>query len=748
MMQFNLYLQSQGQTCQFRLTWGQGQSIAITVDYPTEVFQRYEVWQIAYLHYYRSFRARIGVSGIAKLPVTDRRSKLIQSEAEFLTSFQLWLNQAKLLSIRVELVKALQVGIIDLFITCELPEFERLPWEIWRESPEFFGSRLRIARTPTMIRSQVGERRVRSRLRILVILGDETGLNFQAERDALKALQRYADVQFIGWQGGKDDQLRSRIRAAITDALGWDLLFFAGHSNETALTGGELGIAPGESLMLVEILDDLRIAIDRGLQFAIFNSCKGLSIAQTLIDLGLSQVMIMREPIHNHVAQQFLLQFLQQFIVGADVDTAMRSACDTLQRNPNLDYPSSHWIPSLFRHPASQLLACPPIDRLQWLKQWKPDRWEASIIGSIAILSLLNPVQDSLMNLRQGMQMIYRLATGQVPNNAPPLRLVVIDDASINQAGIVKSHPINWKYLATILDRVATYQPKRVGLDVLLDKPDDHRQDQQEIPALQRSLQKFQQIPIVFASTFENGSESKISAELLTKPLSSMPSGYTHMADWHLPLLWEDEHCIKSCPFAMQLANPDHPMVIPVNPVTQFSRGFRQFWLNPIQDLSIPSDRIYQYISATELEKIDRSVLENQVVMVVASYKDAGMNAETPDSTRNIPLAIQWGTPSNKQVQPTFTGGEKLAYATHHFMTRHFVIPIPDVWGVLIAGTIAKIIHLRSRRRLQRWKVGLIIFGYGILGLQLYLSAKLLLPFLFPSITLGLLGFPNFQKVK
>ena len=100
MMPFTLYLQSQGQICQFRLTWGQGQSIAVVIDYPTEVFQQYETWQTAYLHYYRSFRARAGVSGIAKLPQVDWRSKLIDSEATLLNAFRLWLSQASLLPIR------------------------------------------------------------------------------------------------------------------------------------------------------------------------------------------------------------------------------------------------------------------------------------------------------------------------------------------------------------------------------------------------------------------------------------------------------------------------------------------------------------------------------------------------------------------------------------------------------------------------------------------------------------------------
>ena len=748
MMPFNLYLQPQGQTCQFRLTWGHGQSIAVVVDSPTEVFQHYETWQTAYLHYYRSFRARAGVSGIAKLLQIDWRSKLIQSEAILSNTFQLWLDQAELLPIRVEITKALRDETTDLFITCESPEFDRLPWEIWQESPEFPGT-LRIARTPTTIRSQVGKRMVRSRLRILVILGDETGLNFQAEREALKTLQRYADVEFVGWQGKEDDMLRSRIREAITDTSGWDLLFFAGHSNETALTGGELGIAPGESLMVAEVLSDLRIAIDRGLQFAIFNSCRGLSIAQTLIDAGLSQVMIMREPIHNRVAQQFLLKFLQQFITGADVDTAMRSACDTLKHHPNLDYPSSHWIPSLFRHPASELLQCVPIDRLRWLKQWKPDRRETCIIGGVAILSLLNPVQDSLMNLRQGIQTIYRLTTGQVPQNSPLIQLVTIDQASLDQAAIVNRQPMDWNYLATVLDQLADYQPGIVGLDFSLDRPENHKKDGQ-VERLKRLLERFEKTPFIFSSFFAGQQELQVSPRLLTQPAIS---GYTNTTDWALPLLRQGDRCVVSCPFSIRMANMTSPMIRDVSPITYFSRPLRQFWLHPIQDFSIPFDRVYQKISAKDLKRVDRSQLAGKTVMVVAGdYEKAGLDNHTKDYTMDIPLPIQWGTPLEQQSSKVFTGGERLAYATHHFMTRHFVIPIPDFWSVLIVGTIAKVWNLRSRKRSpRRLRKRFFLLGgllYGLLGLQLYLSAKLLLPFLLPAVTIGLLVFPRFKQVK
>ncbi|MEB3293941.1 MAG: CHASE2 domain-containing protein [Synechococcales bacterium] len=749
-MQFNLYLQSHGSTCYFRLTWGQGQSIAAEVSYPTDVFQRYEVWQKVYLQYYRSFRVKTIVSGSAPLPLTDWRSPLIEQNQAFLDAFQNWLAQAKLMPIRVELVKALRLGSTDLFITCETPEFDRLPWEAWAESPEFAGT-LRIARLPTIIRSPAGAKRLRSKLRILAILGDETGLNFAAEREALKGLRRDATVEFVGWQGKSDQGLRSQIRAAMTDEQGWDVLIFAGHSNETALTGGELGIAPGESLMLSEITQDLQAAIDRGLQFAIFNSCKGLSIAQTLIDIGLSQVIIMREPIHNRVAQCFLLDFLKQFMLGLDVDEALRSATQALANDPNLDYPASQWVPSLFRHPAAPLFQCLPIERFQWLKQWKPDRWEACVIGSAALLSLYDPIQlanpvpNALMNLRQGVQTLYRVATHQVPQDEPRIQLVTIDQPSLDQAGILRRQPMDWNYLAQVLDRVSEYQPKIVGVDFLLDRPEDH--PPAHVKTLQRSLQRFANQPLVLSSIFEEGQEVKVSSDLVSQ---AVISGYTNTADWYMPITRVGDACVVSCPFAMRMANFSSPLIREVHPVTHAARNVGQFWLHPIQDFSIPTDRVYRQISAKDLGKLDRSVLQNQVVVVVANYAEAGLEGYHKDYTSDVPLPIQWGTPPDRKSPTVFTGGERLAYSIHHFMTRHFVVAIPDLWMVFVAGLVAKLLQIRFpvRSRRQKLWIGLGIVGYGIVGLQLYLSAKLLLPFFLPAITLGLLVFPRFRKMK
>jgi hypothetical protein len=122
----------------------------------------------------------------------------------------------------------------------------KLPWESWQLGSEFGATQpIQIIRTAAALRAVQAKSLRRDRHRILVILGDETGLNFEAERTALQQLTHHAEITVMGWQPQiQSADLLEQIRSAIADPGGWDVLFFAGHSNETTLTGGELGIAP------------------------------------------------------------------------------------------------------------------------------------------------------------------------------------------------------------------------------------------------------------------------------------------------------------------------------------------------------------------------------------------------------------------------------------------------------------------------------------------------------------------------
>ena len=365
-MNLRLKVQCIEKTCLFELTWGQGQHLSCTLTYPPSLTELYQDWRRTYISFYQtSLRGRLEDSGSLTPPPIDWQARLVQAEAKLLYKFHRWLRNGELFEIRKAIANyqrtyqssQIETTSLDLFLTCHSEELELLPWETWEIATEFPGvKKVRLVRTPSNITFPTQISPIARKARILVILGDETGLDFQGDRAALKSLDSLAEIEFVGWQPGIDTvKLKGQISTAITDERGWDVLFFAGHSNEMDIVGGEIAIAPHTHLSLQEITPQLQTAQERGLQFALFNSCCGLSLAKYLINLGFPQVAVMREPVPNTVAQVFLWQFIEQLTQGKDVHDSLLAACQVLKLEKNLTYPSAYLIPSLFRHPEAQL---------------------------------------------------------------------------------------------------------------------------------------------------------------------------------------------------------------------------------------------------------------------------------------------------------------------------------------------------------------------------------------------------------
>ncbi len=128
-------------------------------------------------------------------------------------------------------------------------------------------------------------------------------------------------------------------------------------------------------------------------------------------------------------------------------------------------------------------------------------------------------------------------------------------------------------------------------------------------------------------------------------------------------------------------------------------------------------------------------------MIAAGGYDEAGVAADGEDNFP-VPAAIAYWrnqqTPANNSR--IFSGGEAHAYMTHHYLTQRFVIPIPDFWLVLLAIPVGKGLSLlltQSFRR--RWFVmtGVSTLGLGLLSLQGYVTAGVLIPWLLPSATVG-----------
>ncbi|HCF28676.1 MAG TPA: hypothetical protein DEV81_16065, partial [Cyanobacteria bacterium UBA11049] len=126
-----------------------------------------------------------------------------------------------------------------------------------------------------------------------------------------------------------------------------------------------------------------------------------------------------------------------------------------------------------------------------------------------------------------------------------------------------------------------------------------------------------------------------------------------------------------------------------------------------------------------------------QVVLIaVGSDERLGIAPGQPDRLP-APSAMTYWT-----QQSWFTGGESLAYMTHHFLSRQMVIPVADFWAIGVAIVLGKITFLVLKRQsLLSPKLCLQILTcslgtaivYGIVVAQVYISAGVLLPWFLPS---------------
>ncbi|WP_036028263.1 CHASE2 domain-containing protein [Leptolyngbya sp. PCC 6406] len=789
---YRLNIHKIDQSCLFELTWGQGQRITASLAFPAQLLGLYEAWRRAYLGYYKQgLRGRVAAAGQVAAVAVDWHSQVVQAEARLLSEFHKWLKHGDLFDLRGELMTASHSGSakMELFLTCTPLEIARLPWETWE-----FGQQVQIVRAPATIRAATVSRQPfrRGKARVLAILGDETGLNFAGERTALNAQKRLLDLHYVGWQPGEEAAaLKQRICQTIADPLGWDVLFFAGHSNEAAWVDGQVAIAPQTAISIKELSPYLQQAQRQGLQFALFNSCSGLDIANGLINLGLSQVAIMREPIHNEVAQTFLTQLLQRLGQKEDVQAALLGTCQFLKLEQHLTYPSAYLVPSLFRHPDSVPYQVQPVGWRSRLGRWRPQKREVLTVATLALLSLVPPLHNLLMDQRIEVQARYRGLTAQVPPPvAPPVVLLQIDQETFARQGLRDYKPINRGLLADILAGLNQQGAQVIGIDYILDLAQEEH-DQTLNQVIRQGIEQ-NQIWTVFI-TARNPDGRWIQPYGAVTPPEWILQGDARVPHWYLRP--RSSRAGQPIPFSYQLALAHHlqqqarsgdldlprprvtgqpldsqvqgylrenePLLPPradLHWVTRLSYKLHQRWLQPLLDFSIPPDQVYTPVLAWEfladpaaaLGQGTISLADKVVVIAAGGYYEAGLSRDGED---NLPLPPGMGYWRNRLNidRVGFTGGEAHAYMIHHLLTQRLVLPIPDLVLVLVAALVGKgwVIYCTPRSG-QRWHI---IAGlaagtalYGVLSLQLYISGAVLLPWLLPSLTVWLVCWPIFKE--
>lgn len=240
-------------------------------------------------------------------------------------------------------------------------ELRKIPWSIWQFFQDY--PYAEVALSALEFKSVRRVINPAKQVRILAILGNSLGIDVETDRALLENLQG-ANVVFLV------EPSRQELNEYLWHQAGWDLLFFAGHSrSEADGETGEIYINPTEKITITQLKNALNRALKSGLQLAIFNSCQGLGLANQLSDLHFPQMILMREPVPDRVAQIFLKHFLFAFSRGQSLYLSFREARERLEGIEG-EFPGASWLPLIFQNPAEM-----------------PPTWNELSLGETTIMS-------------------------------------------------------------------------------------------------------------------------------------------------------------------------------------------------------------------------------------------------------------------------------------------------------------------------------------------------------------------------
>ncbi len=311
-----------------------------------KLFQHYQQWQQSYYALGQTSRWRwhriivpnyqvLNASKQGDLKHLWERVQLQGDQVE--TELHQWFEQSSFRDLREDIIGEVRADEpLRLILETDDRTLQRLPWHRWpllqkRPKAEF------VLAAP--YRAEKVED-LRSPLKILAILGLCEQLDVETD---LKTLQeQFADAQIQCLTNPSLDTLK--------DALFYghcDVLLFSGHSQSCDAgdcVAGEMGrssIFLGDlPVPIVELSAALTAAVCNGLKLAIFNSCDGLGLAQDVSAAKIPNVVVMREPIPDEAAQDFLRYFLQAFQLGNAFHLAVRHARERL-RDESQKYPQA-----------------------------------------------------------------------------------------------------------------------------------------------------------------------------------------------------------------------------------------------------------------------------------------------------------------------------------------------------------------------------------------------------------------------
>lgn len=387
-----------------------------------------------------------------------------QSTHSVAKQFQEWLRSESFQMVNMRLREGLnREDFIRVVIRTQDLAVAQLPWHRWDLVERYPYADVAFSPLASELLAPLAVN-PRPKVKILAILGHSQGIDTDRDR---RLLENFPGVEVT--------VLDNPQRRQINDQLWqqpWDMLFFAGHSEslpetEQSVAQGRLYLNADVSLTLEDLRYGLKKAIANGLQIALFNSCDGLGLAQSLSDLALPQLIVMRERVPDPVAQSFLDYFLQAFSYGQPFHLAIRDARERLQGLEDR-YPCASWLPLVYQDPAFvpptwQELTAVQEPKLSFQATAMISGIVAGVVVAMRLAGWLQPLE------LKGYDQLMRWRPVQPPDDR--ILLVTIDETDIGQqsADLRRGTSITDGDLEKLLTVLNHYDPRVVALDLYRD---------------------------------------------------------------------------------------------------------------------------------------------------------------------------------------------------------------------------------------------------------------------------------------
>ncbi|MHC5936152.1 CHASE2 domain-containing protein [Nostoc sp.] len=450
-------------------------SVEITGELPPnpEILRDYYRWQSIY----RNLRLPSRPIGLPKeLKQAASLEDCQQVTEEFKIRFNTWLAADSFRPIREKwLEKLMLADNIRVLLQTKDLRLQKLPWHLWDLLERYPQAEIALSAPAYEQVNRIAT--TYDKVKILAILGNSQGIDTKADQALLNLLPN-TDITFLVEPQCQD----------LTEQLWeqhWQILFFAGHSSTQETNEiGKIYINQTESLTISQLKYALKKAVERGLQLAIFNSCDGLGLAREFASLQIPEIIVMREPVPDRVAQQFLKYFLEAFAGGNSLYLAVREARERLQGLEN-QFPCATWLPVICQNPAEmplnwgELFTNTPnlptslskttdvkriTNRLGFSLLLLTSMVMTGILTGVRYLGVMQPLElsafDQMLRLR--------------PAEKPDSRLLVVTVTEEDVQAQKQEKPqgsLSDKSLAQLLEKLERYQAQVIGLDIYRDYP-------------------------------------------------------------------------------------------------------------------------------------------------------------------------------------------------------------------------------------------------------------------------------------